>query len=29
MVDGWYPERKQWIYTGLGERLLYVMFSLM
>jgi hypothetical protein len=29
MVDGWYQERKQWIYTILGGGLLYVVFYLM
>jgi hypothetical protein len=29
MVDGWYQERKQWIYTIVGGGLLYVVFYLM
>jgi hypothetical protein len=29
MVDGWYQERKQWIYTLLGGGLLYAVFYLM
>jgi hypothetical protein len=29
MVDGWYQERKQWIYTIVGGGLLYAVFYLM
>jgi hypothetical protein len=29
MVDGWYRERKQWIYTLVGGGLLYAVFYLM
>jgi hypothetical protein len=29
MVDGWYQENKQWIYTIVGGGLLYVVFYLM
>jgi hypothetical protein len=29
MVDGWYQEHKQWIYTILGGGLLYAVFYLM
>lgn len=29
MVDGWYQEHKQWIYTLLGGGLLYAVFYLL
>ncbi len=29
MVDGWYQEHKNWIYTLVGGGLLYVVFYLM
>ncbi len=29
MVDGWYQEHKQWIYTLVGGGLLYTVFYLM